>query len=272
MMFAMPARLNGRTIKRIAFRLVLLCCPLGLFGQQFDLLIRNGRVIDGSGTPGICADMGVRGDRIALLGQAASGAKAARVIDAQGLVVAPGFIDMLEHSEWNLLIDRQAFSKLTQGITSGLTGEGDSIAPQNENTLRERRGFLDRYRVEVDWNDLNGYFRRLEKQGSGINLGTCVGATQVRQYVMGGARRAPTAQELLRMQQLVEQAMQQGAFCLSSSLGYPIFRSWRHSEEESPLDSIEAIQRSALHFEWDSRRWSTDSWSGLLGQREVELM
>src|SRR5258708_29610933 len=220
MMFAMPARLNGRTIKRIAFRLVLLCCPLGLFGQQFDLLIRNGRVIDGSGTPGISADIGVTGDRIAFLGQAPSGAKAARVIDAQGLVVAPGFIDMLEHSEWNLLIDRQAFSKLTQGITSGLTGEGDSIAPQNENTLRERRGFLDQYRLEVDWNDLNGYFRRLEKQGSGINLSTCLGATQVRQYVMGSARRAPTAAELLRMQQLVEQAMQQGAFCLSSSLGY----------------------------------------------------
>src|SRR5258708_16490516 len=220
MMFAMPARLNGRTIKRIAFRLVLLCCPLGLFGQQFDLLIRNGRVIDGSGTPGISADIGVTGDRIAFLGQAPSGAKAARVIDAQGLVVAPGFIDMLEPSEWNMLIDRQAFSKLTQGITSGLTGEGDSIAHQNENTLRDRRGFLDRYRLDVDWNDLNGYFRRLEKQGSGINLGTCVGATEVRQYVMGGDRRGPTGAELLRMRELVEQAMQQGAFCLSSSLGY----------------------------------------------------
>ncbi len=117
MMFAMPARLNGRTIKRIAFRLVLLCCPLGLFGQQFDLLIRNGRVIDGSGSPAISADIGVNADRIAFLGQASAGVKAARVIDAQGLVVAPGFIDMLEHSEWNLLIDRQAFSKLTQGIT-----------------------------------------------------------------------------------------------------------------------------------------------------------
>ena len=220
MMFAMPAPFNGRAIQRLAVRLLLLCCPLGLFGQQFDLLIRNGRVIDGSGTPGIFADIGVTGDRIAFLGPVSPGAKAARVIDAQGLIVAPGFIDMLEHSEWNLLIDRQAFSKLTQGITSGLTGEGDSIAPQNENTLRDRRGFLDQYRLEVDWNDLNGYFRRLEKQGSGINLGTCVGATQVRQYVMGGARRAPTAAELLRMQQLVEQAMQQGAFCLSSSLGY----------------------------------------------------
>src|SRR5258708_26827375 len=85
MMFAMPVRANGRSIKRIAFRRVLLCCPLGLFGQQFDLLIRNGRVIDGSGTPGISADIGVTGDRIAFLGQAPSGAKAARVIDAQGL-------------------------------------------------------------------------------------------------------------------------------------------------------------------------------------------
>src|SRR5258708_13531270 len=172
MMFAMRARLNGRTIKRMGFRLVFLWCRLGVLGQQFDLLIRNGRGIDGSGTPGISADIGVTGDRIAFLGQAPSGAKAARVIDAQGLVVAPGFIDMLEHSEWNLLIDRQAFSKLTQGITSGLTGEGDSIAPQNENTLRDRRGFLDRYRLDVYWNDLNVDFRRLQNQGSSITLRT----------------------------------------------------------------------------------------------------
>src|SRR5258708_8335663 len=102
MMFSMPARLNGRTIKRIAFRLVLLCCPLALFGQQFDLLIRNGRVIDGSGTPGIFADIGVTGDRIAFLGPVSPGAKAAPAIDAHRLVVPPRFLAMLYHSQCNL--------------------------------------------------------------------------------------------------------------------------------------------------------------------------
>ncbi|MBZ5520882.1 MAG: D-aminoacylase [Acidobacteriia bacterium] len=199
---------------------LLLLASLTAFSQQYDILIRNGRVIDGSGNPAVSADVGVTGDRILFIGQAPAEAKARRVIDARGLVVAPGFIDMLEHSEWNLLIDRQAFSKLTQGITSGITGEGESIAPQNDNTLRDRRDFLEHFHLTVDWSDLDGYFRRLEKQGSGINLGTYVGATQVRQFVMGSAHRAPTAEELLHMEQLVEQAMQQGAMGVSSSLGY----------------------------------------------------
>ena len=112
------------------------------------------------------------------------------MIDAKGLIIAPGFIDMLEQSEWNLLIDKQAFSKLTQGITTGITGEGGSIAPQNDETLADRRDFLQHYHLAVDWRDLDGYFRRLEKQGAGINLGTYVGATQVRRYVIGSADRA----------------------------------------------------------------------------------
>src|SRR5262249_11966071 len=154
------------------------------------------------------------------MGHAPAGAKARRVIDAKGLVVAPGFIDMLEQSEWNLLIDKQALSKLTQGITTGITGEGGSIAPQNDATLADRRDFLEHYHLTVDWRDLDGYFRRLEKQGSGINLGPYVGATQVRRYVMRAVDRAPTAEERGRMQQLVEQAMQQGAMGVSTSLIY----------------------------------------------------
>lgn len=201
-------------------RLLMALSSLTAFGQQYDILIRNGTIVDGSGNPSFPADVGVTGDRILLIGQAPAGARARRVIDARGLVVAPGFIDMLEHSEWNLLIDRQAYSKLTQGVTSGITGEGTSIAPQNENTLRDRRDFLAQYHLNADWTDLDGYFRRLERQGAGINLGTYVGAAQVRQYVMGGTHRPPTSGELLRMEQLVEQAMQQGAMGLSSSLIY----------------------------------------------------
>lgn len=199
---------------------LLLLLSSTAFAQQYDILIRNGRAVDGAGNPWIYADVGVTGDRISFVGRAPANVTAKRVIDAKGLIVAPGFIDMLEQSEWNLLIDRQALSKLTQGITTGITGEGGSIAPQNDQTLADRRDFLDHYHLTVDWTDLDGYFRRLEKQGSGINLATYVGATQVRRYVMGSVDRAPTADELARMQQLVEQQMQQGAMGVSTSLIY----------------------------------------------------
>lgn len=205
------------SVRRILVLLLFSTCGLG---QQYDLLIRNGRVVDGSGNPWFYADVGIRGDRIAFVGRAPESARAQRTIDAHGLIVAPGFIDMLDQSEWSLLIDQRAVSKLTQGITTGITGEGGSIAPQNERTLPELRDFLEHFHLTVDWRDLDGYFRRLEKQGSGINLGTYVGAAQVREAVIGDADRAPTPDELSRMQALVEQAMQQGAMGVSSSLIY----------------------------------------------------
>src|SRR5262249_53636402 len=207
-------------IKRVAQLALLLSFSAAVFGQQYDVLIRNGRVVDGAGNPWVYADIGITGDRISALGRIPANATAKRLIDAKGLVGSAGFIDMLEQSEWNLLIDKQAVSKLTQGITTGITGEGGSIAPQNDQTLADRRDFLEHYHLKVDWADLDGYFRRLEKQGAGINLATYVGATQVRRYVMGSVDRAPTEDELARMQQLVEQAMRQGAMGVSTSLIY----------------------------------------------------
>src|SRR5215469_7191701 len=211
---------SGAIMKKWIVPFVLLLLATTALAQQYDILIRNGRVVDGAGNPWIYADVGITGDRIVMVGRAPANVKERRVIDAKGLIVAPGLIDMLEQSEWNLLIDRQAVSKLTQGITTGITGEGGSIAPQNGQTLADRKDFLEHYHLTVDWTDLDGYFRRLEKQGSGINLATYVGATQVRRYVMGSVDRAPTADELARMQQLVEQAMRQGAMGVSTSLIY----------------------------------------------------
>jgi dihydroorotase/N-acyl-D-amino-acid deacylase len=200
--------------------LLLLCFSAALFAQDYDVLIRNGRVIDGSGNPWIWADVGIKGDRITLVGRAAPNVTAKRTIDATGLIVAPGFIDMLEQSEFSLLADRQAVSKLTQGITTGITGEGNSISPQNAETLKDQKDWLEHYHQTVDWTDLNGYFQRLAKQGSGINLGTYVGAAQVREYVIGHDDRAATPDELQKMQQLVEQEMRQGALGVSTSLIY----------------------------------------------------
>ena len=190
-----------------------------LQANRYDVLIKNGRIIDGSGRPGYMADLAINGDRIARIGKL-SNATANRVIDARGLVVAPGFIDMLGQSETYLLIDPRAMSKVMMGVTTEVTGEGESIAPINERQIREQEDFLKRFNLTIDWQTLDEYFKRLERQGSGVNLGTFVGATQVREYVIGFDDRPPTAAELEQMKKLVAQAMNDGALGLSTSLQY----------------------------------------------------
>jgi N-acyl-D-amino-acid deacylase len=186
---------------------------------QFDLLIKSGTVVDGSGRPGYRADVALKADRIVRIGRLPK-ATAARVIDATGMVVSPGFIDLLGQSETFLLIDPRAMSKVMMGVTTEITGEGDSIAPVNERLLKEQEDFNRRYNLKVDWQTLDDYFLRLERQGSGVNLGTFVGATQVRGYVVGFDNRVPTAAELEQMKELVAAAMKDGALGLSTSLQY----------------------------------------------------
>src|SRR5918912_379549 len=186
---------------------------------QYDLLIKNGRVIDGTGRPGFVADVAIKNDRIARIGKLPK-ARARRVIDARGLVVAPGFIDMLGQSEFNLLIDPRAMSKVMQGVTTEITGEGSSAAPINERLIAEDADYYRRYNINVDWRTLREYFARLEKQGIGLNLGTFVGATQVRSLVIGFDNRPPTADELIEMRRQVANAMEDGALGLSTSLQY----------------------------------------------------
>ena len=186
---------------------------------QYDLLIRNGTVIDGSGKPRYRADIAIKGDRIVRIGKLRN-ASATRKIDATGMIVAPGFIDMLGQSETYLLIDPRAMSKVMMGVTTEVTGEGESIAPINERLIKEQEDFNRRYNLTIDWRTLGEYFNRLEKQGSGVNLATFVGATQVRAYVIGYDNRPPTAAELEQMKQLVAMAMKDGALGLSTSLQY----------------------------------------------------
>jgi N-acyl-D-amino-acid deacylase len=186
---------------------------------EYDIIIRNGRVIDGSGRPGINADIAINGDRIARIGNL-RGAKAKREIDARGQVVAPGFIDMLGQSEQYVLIDPRAMSKVMMGVTTEITGEGESIAPVNDRILKEQEDFNRKYNLTVDWRSLDEYFKRLDRQGAGVNLGTFVGATQVREYVIGYDNRPPTAAELGQMKQLVADAMKDGALGVSTSLQY----------------------------------------------------
>jgi dihydroorotase/N-acyl-D-amino-acid deacylase len=185
----------------------------------FDLIIEHGRVIDGSGAPWYAADIGIRGGRIAVIGRL-DRASAKRRIDAGGRVVAPGFIDMLGQSELTMLVDPKVPSKVFQGITTEITGEGESIAPVNEAIARENAKTFEHYGIKRDWSDFTGYFAHVERQGMGINLASYVGATTVREMVIGYGDRAATPAELEQMQALVAQAMRQGAVGVSSALEY----------------------------------------------------
>jgi N-acyl-D-amino-acid deacylase len=186
---------------------------------EYDLVIANGRVLDGTGAPAFRADVGIRGDRIAAMGDLAS-ASAARRLDARGLVVAPGFIDMLGQSEMELLVDGRAESKVRQGVTTEITGEGGSVAPVVAAEVAEMKPWLDKHGLTVDWTDFDGYFRRLEAARPALNMGTFVGAAQVRRAVLGAEAVEPTAEQLRRMEAEVDKAMRQGAFGLSTSLIY----------------------------------------------------
>jgi len=185
-----------------------------------DIVIQHGRIMDGTGNPWYAGDIAITDGRIVGIGKIPDGI-AKRVIEANGLVVAPGFIDMLGQSETALLIDNRSISKLAQGITSEITGEGGSIAPQNALTIAAAQPSLDPYHLKIDWTTLDQYWQRLAKKGTPINIGTYVGAAQVREAVLGDVNRAPTAQELDKMKSLVEQAMQQGALGISTALIYP---------------------------------------------------
>lgn len=188
--------------------------------REFDVVIRNGHIIDGSGSPWYAGDIGIRDGRIATIGNLPR-AHAKQVIDAAGRVVAPGFIDMLGQSEITMLVDPHVPSKIFQGITTEITGEGDSVAPQTDATLKDAHTEFQHYGITPDWRTFTQYFARLEKQGMGINLGTYVGATQVRRYVIGDGDRAATPQELEKMKELVAESMREGAMGLSSALQYP---------------------------------------------------
>ncbi len=216
----------------------LILCSVVVFASQavratgaapFDVVITNGHIIDGTGSPWYSGDVGIRDGKIAALG-ALSGEARARTIDAKGMVVAPGFIDMLGQSEYSILVDPRLPSKIFQGITTEITGEGESVAPLNDTINKARAIKYRKYRLNVDWQTLGQYYARLEKQGLGINLASYVGATEVREMVLGYEDRQPSAAQLQQMQSLVRDAMHDGAVGVSSALEYPP-APYAHTEE-----------------------------------------
>jgi N-acyl-D-amino-acid deacylase len=206
-------------MKLLGLLLAALAAAAAPAAPPYDLIVENGRIVDGTGSPWMAGDVGIRGGRIAAVGHL-GGASAVRRIDAAGRVVAPGFIDMLGQSELTILVEPRLPSKIFQGITTEVTGEGGSAAPLDDALVAADLVGYQHLGIRPDWRTLGEYFARLERQKIGINLATYVGATQVRRMILGDADRAPSPPELDRMRALVAQAMEDGAMGLSTSLQY----------------------------------------------------
>jgi len=217
--------MSARTLAAASLALGILfaaggCAPAASdAAASFDVVIANGHIIDGTGSPWYAADVGIRGGKIAAIGNL-SAAAATRRLDAHGMVVAPGFIDMLGQSELTILVNPHLPSKIFQGITTEVTGEGSSAAPLNDSIVAADRVTFQHLNITADWRTLGQYFARLEKAGMGINLASYVGATQVRRMVLGDADKKPSATELDSMKALVRAAMEDGAVGVSTSLQY----------------------------------------------------
>jgi N-acyl-D-amino-acid deacylase len=188
--------------------------------QDFDVIIKGGTVYDGTGAEGRRADVGLRGDRIASVGDLAA-AKTKTTVDATGLAVAPGFINMLSWSTDSLIEDGKSQSEIRQGVTTEIMGEGDSMGPLNERMKKRMiRGQKD-IEYDIEWTTLAEYLRYLEKRGVSTNVASFIGATTIREYVIGLEDKQPTPQQLDEMRELVRREMEAGALGIGSSLIYP---------------------------------------------------
>ena len=220
----------SRPMKRNFFWLgAFLTIVFSMFAEQpspstregnFDVIIRNGTVYDGTGAEPRQADVAIRGDRIAGVGDFKS-AKANTVIDAKGLAVAPGFINMLSWSTESLIQDGRSQSEIRQGVTTEIMGEGESMGPVNdrvrEHMIREQTDI----KYDITWNTLAEYLQYLEKRGVSCNVASFIGATTIREYVIGFEDKQPTPEQLDEMRELVRKEMEAGALGIGTSLIYP---------------------------------------------------
>ncbi len=209
--------------KRFIFCIVFICfifTSCKFHREEYDKIIRNGMIYDGNGGEPFKADIGIRGDTIAFIGDL-SGVSAQISVDAKGMAVAPGFINMLSWANESLIEDGRSQSDLRQGVTLEVMGEGGSMGPLNARMKEQMQKGQTDIKYNVSWNTLGGYLNFLEKKGISCNVASFVGATTIREYVIGEDDRDPTAAELDSMKALVDQAMQEGALGVGSSLIYP---------------------------------------------------
>jgi N-acyl-D-aspartate/D-glutamate deacylase len=188
--------------------------------QQFDVIIKGGTVFDGTGTEGRATDVAIRGDRIAGVGNFEN-AHAKSVVDARGLAVAPGFINMLSWSNESLIEDGHSQSEIRQGVTTEIMGEGESMGPLNEQMKKRMLEQQKDIKYDIKWNTLSEYLRYLEMRGVSCNIASFLGATTVREYVIGWEDKPPTPEQLQKMRELVRKEMEAGALGIGTSLIYP---------------------------------------------------
>ena len=205
-------------VSRLVFSLIIITS--GCISQSsFDVVIRHGRICDGTGSPSYTADVGINSDTIAFIGDLGK-ARGMNEIDATNLVVAPGFINMLSWANESLIEDGRSQSDLRQGVTLEVLGEGESMGPLSESMKLDMKNAQGDIKYDIEWTTLGGYLEFLEKRGISVNIASFVGAATLRIYTIGYENRPPSAAELDTMRMLVRQAMEEGAVGVSSALQY----------------------------------------------------
>src|SRR5262249_28581050 len=200
----------------------------------YDTIIKNGLVYDGTGANPRLADVGIKGDKIAAVGDLKS-AQAATVIDANGLAVAPGFINMLSWAVDDLVVDGRSLGDIKQGVTTEIFGEGDSMGPLSDEMKRRRKADQGDLKYEIEWMTLADYLQFLEKRGVSANVASYIGATTIREYVVGLEDKKATPEQLDQMRELVRREMEAGALGIGSSLIYaPAFYAPTEERMEKP--------------------------------------
>jgi N-acyl-D-amino-acid deacylase len=204
----------------IVLFLLIFAGSASISAQTFDIIIRNGMVYDGSGMKPRKADVGIKGDKVVKIGNLGK-AKAATIIDAKGMAVAPGFINMLSWSTESLIADPRSLGELKQGITTQIMGEGWSMGPLNDRMKKMAVADMGDFKYEIKWTTLAEYLKYLESKGVSQNVASYVGATTIRMYVLGEEDKQPTPEQMQQMRDLVKNEMEHGALGIGSSLIYP---------------------------------------------------
>ncbi len=218
-------RTRNKAMRSLLVRLSLLsvlisASAFGMHDEAFDIVIRGGTVLDGTGADGQKVDVGIKGDRIVAVGNLGE-KKAAQIIDAHGLTVAPGFINMLSWSNESLIADGRSQSEIRQGVTTEIMGEGESMGPVNERVREQMVAEQKDIKYDITWKTLAEYLRFLEGRGISCNVASYVGATTIRKNVIGFEDKAPTPEQLEEMRELVRYEMEEGALGIGTSLIYP---------------------------------------------------
>jgi len=231
--FEIGEKMNFKLVFTL-FTLFFISCA----SEQYDIVIKNGTIVDGSGDKGFISDIGIKDGKILVIEGNISG-KAASIIDASGQIVAPGFIDILSWAAGPILYDGEVQSVVCQGITTAIFGEGWSMGPVNEAVREEMQLMWKEYHIAYNWKTLADYLRFVEKQGTSVNIASFVGATTVRLYVIGNEDRIATPEEMVQMKELVRVEMEAGALGVASSLVYtPAF--YANTDELVELSKIAA--------------------------------